>query len=254
MHAQVRELVSEAHRGHGTVELIAHCDSPPLSVSDRTTRRVRQRSSLDAEAGISGDPSQHGVDILWSYRPDCSSRGHTPLRLRDVPDRRNPVPLYRPSMPINLSPRCDNPDARCTTRDATTQALPSRPIVDPDGIRHLQLDQDHVPERLATQIRCRIKPSHPLTIRPVPLHLGMHSSTEIVDRDAKPVPCSPMAATHTTSVSTSGPSLNPAAEIQDSIEGEQRHVVQVRLPRARERRRLHLDQVQLGQKLDLRTQ
>jgi hypothetical protein len=255
VHAEMSQLMSESHRGDSAVEIVAHDDSPPLPVSGRTIRFVRQWPSVDAVPSIERNSRERHIHILWPDVCDRSAWRHrAAICLADVPDRRNSVPLHRPRSAIDIPRRRNNPDAGRTTRNATSMPLPPGPTINPHGIRHLQLDQNDIPERLTMQNRCRVKPTHPLTIRPVPPYLRIDSSAEIINSHPKSVPCSPMAATHETRVMISRRSLNPAERIQDLVEGEQWDVVQACLARARECRRLHLNQVHFGEKLDLRAE
>ncbi|WP_134128930.1 hypothetical protein [Kribbella pratensis] len=57
------EFMSEAHRGDGAVEFVAHDDSPPSSISHRAIDCIRQRPSLDAIPRIERNSRQHGKDI-----------------------------------------------------------------------------------------------------------------------------------------------------------------------------------------------
>lgn len=159
------------------------------------------------------------------------------------------MPLHRPRGPVDVPGRRDNSDPGCSARDAPASALPSGSPIYPHSVGQLQLDQYDVPERLTLQRRGGIKPSHPSTIRPVPAYLRIDSSAKVINRYPESVPCS-----HNTRVMRSRRAVNPAEKIQDLLKGQQRHVVQARMARPREYRSLHLDQVHLGEELDLGTE
>jgi hypothetical protein len=159
------QLMSESHHGDSRVEIVTDDDSPPSSVSGRTSRFVRQLPPVDGVPSIERNSLQRDVHILWpQVRDRCDRRYRVAICLADVPDRRDSVPLHRPRSAIDIPRRRNNPDAGRTTRNATSLTLPPGPAINPHGIRHLQFDQNDIPERLTLQNRRGIKPSHPLTI------------------------------------------------------------------------------------------
>lgn len=149
MHAEMSQLMGESHRGLRAVELVAHDDSSPSAVGDRTIRLVRQRLSTDAVPRIERGSRQRDVHILWPQVRYRSDRRHrSAICLADVPDRPNSVPLHRPRSAIDIPRRRNNPDTGGTTHYAPSLTLPSWPTINPQRIGHLQLDQNDIPERL----------------------------------------------------------------------------------------------------------
>ncbi|NIK61288.1 hypothetical protein [Kribbella shirazensis] len=175
----------ETERRVRHIEVIMDDDPTSTVIGMPAVALGGQCSSFDLISCVACHSFQCGKNVGWTAVLICFETRQcerSALGLADIPHRRDAVSLHRTRWPVDVCGRRDDPNAGCSTYHAAAPALPLSPSSDPRSVRQLQFDQDNIPEGLPVENCCCIEPAHPLTVRPLPLHVGIDSSPEIRDR------------------------------------------------------------------------